>query len=281
MLKKFACFGFVASLTSGLALPAPAFAQEQATQWQIDQSDSGCRAVATNPPENVPLVFFTASLRSLNIDFFALIRETVDFDANYSIDFMPTAQEAESALLSIPATASPTYNPDARLDLHAEITPYDGGSLLDHAAPLGRIDIKKGSAGSIASLPITDWQAVEAALRGCIDEVTMLRKQQRPPEMTGENAPYASIPRGNVKARVQYPPRALREGVSGWVRVRLDINVLGYPTDCTIVETSGSEHFNREGCKLERVAQFYTARNAEDEPIAGSWETTLRFELAE
>lgn len=276
MLKKLACLGLIASIAPALALSAPAFAEE-ATQWRVDQSDSECRAVATNPPENVESAAFTASLRFSSLDFFATLRETPELDAAHSLHFMAAEQEP---LLKLEAEAEPTYSPAARLGVHAAIGPEQRNRLRQSTPPLTALQFMKG-AEQIAAMPIAEWRAVESALSSCVDAAADIRKDERPDGITSADAPYAPVPRNRFKAQVQYPSRALREGISGWVRVRLDVDILGFPTGCTIVETSGSEHFEREGCKMQRRAQFYTARNAADEPVAGSWETTLRFELPE
>jgi TonB family protein len=73
-----------------------------------------------------------------------------------------------------------------------------------------------------------------------------------------------------------YPPEAVRAGVAGTVRVRLDVDSTGATTACTILESSGASLLDSKACELLRVrARFRPARDGSGKAVASTW--TARF----
>lgn len=104
-----------------------------------------------------------------------------------------------------------------------------------------------------------------------------------PPAGTIENARSFE---GDVRALFtadDYPSQSLRDGEQGTVRVRLTINRLGMPRQCTIEQSSGYRRLDEATCRilLER-ARFEPAVNEAGEVVQGFYTVPpIRWQLAE
>jgi TonB family protein len=75
-----------------------------------------------------------------------------------------------------------------------------------------------------------------------------------------------------------YPAAALRAGVEGLVRVRLEISRRGRVARCTIVQSSGSELLDTATCGLLQArARFKPARNARGRTVGDSALAPVRW----
>jgi TonB family protein len=93
----------------------------------------------------------------------------------------------------------------------------------------------------------------------------------------------AAKPAGDPGAWIMvsdYPPAALRARQTGAVRFELRIDAAGRPTDCAILESSGSADLDRQTCALMgQRARFSPALDAGGKPVASTWASRVRWAL--
>ncbi|MEB3416592.1 energy transducer TonB [Alteriqipengyuania sp. WL0013] len=79
---------------------------------------------------------------------------------------------------------------------------------------------------------------------------------------------------------MQYPSRAMREGVEGTVKASMQVDEYGYIAECTVAVSSGSTYLDDATCRdLKRYARFYPARDASGEATPGTYVRDVRWEL--
>ena len=79
---------------------------------------------------------------------------------------------------------------------------------------------------------------------------------------------------------MQYPSRAMREGVEGTVKASMQVDEYGYIAECTVAVSSGSTYLDDATCRdLKRYARFYPARDASGEAAPGTYFRDVRWEL--
>ena len=77
-----------------------------------------------------------------------------------------------------------------------------------------------------------------------------------------------------------YPSIALRRGLEGTARFRLEIASNGKVESCTIVRSSGVDQLDQATCRnVMRRAKFVPARDASDRPVRGSYESSIRWRI--
>jgi TonB family protein len=95
--------------------------------------------------------------------------------------------------------------------------------------------------------------------------------------------PAQAVPIGSQAEWVtpdDYPPQALREELSGRTRVRLDLDVEGVPTRCSITSTSGSEVLDSTTCaRLMERARFRPTLNDAGQAVPAIFETSVFWSL--
>lgn len=94
-----------------------------------------------------------------------------------------------------------------------------------------------------------------------------------PPPRQGNLAGYVSMD--------DYPAEALRKGEQGVVEVRLDIDVAGHVSACTVTQSSGSTILDGATCRLlSRRARFSPARDAQGRPVPDSYTQRIAWRLS-
>jgi protein TonB len=77
-----------------------------------------------------------------------------------------------------------------------------------------------------------------------------------------------------------YPSRALNEGVEGRVGVSVTVTPQGRATGCSVTSSSGSSVLDQAACRgMESYARFNPALDRDGNPIAGSFRTTIVYQL--
>jgi protein TonB len=75
-----------------------------------------------------------------------------------------------------------------------------------------------------------------------------------------------------------YPDAAVADRASGLVSFRLEVDDAGLVSGCKVTKGSGSEALDKATCSLlRRRARFLPGRNADNEPIGGSWGGTVTW----
>ncbi len=100
-----------------------------------------------------------------------------------------------------------------------------------------------------------------------------------PPRFT----PKSPEPRGNPGSWAttdDYPSRALREEREGVTRFTVQVNAEGRVTSCNVTNSSGSPDLDDAACRsVSRRARFKPATNGEGEAVAGSWSSSVRWQI--
>lgn len=84
-------------------------------------------------------------------------------------------------------------------------------------------------------------------------------------------ATFASIPDGfsSIYSDDDYPHSAIRNEEQGTVGMRYDVDATGKPSNCKVVESSGSDALDQTSCRvLLRRGKFVPARTRDGQPVA-------------
>lgn len=82
--------------------------------------------------------------------------------------------------------------------------------------------------------------------------------------------------------RIVYPSDMLWRGQAAILQFRLSVNSIGKASDCHIQKTTRPREFDDAVCnKLVRLAKFEPALDANGEPIASYWRSTVVFDIPE
>ncbi len=77
-----------------------------------------------------------------------------------------------------------------------------------------------------------------------------------------------------------YPREMVRQGLAGYLNVRLSVSAEGQPTACHLQTPINHEVFEREACEgLMRHAKFSPALDAAGQPIASYYQTSILYML--
>ncbi|MDJ0976949.1 MAG: TonB family protein [Erythrobacter sp.] len=104
-----------------------------------------------------------------------------------------------------------------------------------------------------------------------------------PPVAPSLPDPIAATPRGNPGSWItesDYRSRWIREGRSGVASFTLEIDARGRVSDCTITRSTGHDVLDGATCRLlTRRARFNPARGPEGEKIAGTYSSSVAWEI--
>lgn len=117
-----------------------------------------------------------------------------------------------------------------------------------------------------------------AAMRKCTDELLAHWGVDLPAHrgLTRAVAPRANP--ANWVTSSDYPSKLLIKGEQGIVQFRLSIDANGRPTQCHIQRSTRPEGFDKAVCNaLMRRGRFDPALDADGQPIASYWRSTVRF----
>ncbi len=79
-----------------------------------------------------------------------------------------------------------------------------------------------------------------------------------------------------------YPTQARARGQEGQTVFALDLDARGRITNCTIVQSSGSDLLDSTTCaQLISNGRFKPARDAEGKPVPGRFQSAMRWKLVE
>ena len=97
--------------------------------------------------------------------------------------------------------------------------------------------------------------------------------------------PVGATPRGKPGTWVtnaDYRPRWIREELTGSARFTLSIDAAGKVTGCTITRSTGHAALDTTTCELvTKRARFDAARDGNGKPVAGSFSSTIRWNIPE
>jgi protein TonB len=104
-----------------------------------------------------------------------------------------------------------------------------------------------------------------------------------PPDPPKESLARAVEPGGGRAGWVtseDYPPGALREGVTGTVGISVAIGIDGRVQGCEVTKSSGNAQLDDTTCRLyARRARFKPGLDAEGKPVAAHFADRIRWEL--
>lgn len=131
-----------------------------------------------------------------------------------------------------------------------------------------------------AALPPTDQVTFDA----CFDRVgAKLTADDRTAVAKTVGFPKPPVPKGNPGRWIvtnDYPSRALRDNAEGRAVIRLSISRYGFPVQCIVIVSSGSDLLDRTTCRrmLQR-AEFYPARDAAYQAVEGSYAQAVTWAI--
>lgn len=103
------------------------------------------------------------------------------------------------------------------------------------------------------------------------------------PTQTPPGPSVGAKPRNDPSAWIttdDYRTSWITREMTGTARFRLEIAANGRVTNCTITGTTGHSSLDQATCQLlERRAKFQPARTGSGEPVAGSYESAVRWVL--
>ena len=74
---------------------------------------------------------------------------------------------------------------------------------------------------------------------------------------------------------------ALANEAEGHLSFRVTVDVYGEVVDCVITKSSGIKVFDQRACDtVSTRARFYPAFNAEQQPVQGTYTTSVRWAIA-
>jgi TonB family protein len=144
-----------------------------------------------------------------------------------------------------------------------------GDGFLDRMARSSVLTIRIG-ARRLAEIPIPQAAAATRALRDCND--ALLRNWRVDPVAMAalQRLPRPAVQHGELRwiNDRDYPPDALRAGISGMVTYRFTVEVGGRVSDCTTVVSSGNLSLDNKACQvlLER-GRFEPALGTDGRPV--------------
>lgn len=142
----------------------------------------------------------------------------------------------------------------------------------------------KGGVIKPIPLQMTGFSQMMQPLMECANKLTARLSGLREDGRYSRGTP--SLPKDmeewSKKIAAYYPLHLLREGEQGSVGVRLTVNTKGRASYCEVVQYKGPASFNDTACLLLlRHARFEPARNAQGEPKASFYQTSVNYKISE
>lgn len=140
----------------------------------------------------------------------------------------------------------------------------------------------------IGLISLMIWADVMVKIAGPTDALEPLDRQDvrqvaAVPFEAGTSRPARPIGNpGNWLGTADYPASALRGEKEGLVRFTLAIDPFGEVAECRITESSGVRQFDDRACAALRTrARFHPALDADGQPVAGTFNSAVRWEIAD
>ncbi|GAA4642075.1 hypothetical protein GCM10023115_03610 [Pontixanthobacter gangjinensis] len=150
----------------------------------------------------------------------------------------------------------------------------------ERAAEIRSFDIVKGVEQPV-SLQLGTLEGAMRAINTCMDDLVRTWGYDPEVQRTRISGPKPSNNPSQWIRSSGYPAGALRKGLSGSVRFRLDIDQEGVVTDCIIQESYSDPIFRDATCKLIKSrASFEPAIGADGKPVRSYWGTSVVFATA-
>lgn len=103
-----------------------------------------------------------------------------------------------------------------------------------------------------------------------------------PGETQEKRAPEPLDDPGSWLNSHDYPARELQHRIEGVVSFALEVAKHGRVTDCSIRQSSGNAALDATACSLMITrARFRPATDEKGEPVAGTWASSIRWEIQE
>jgi len=104
-----------------------------------------------------------------------------------------------------------------------------------------------------------------------------------PPPPPPRVQPKAATPKGNPGNWANandYPSRSLREEKEGVTRFSVQVGADGRVTSCNVTGSSGTPELDSTTCSLiQRRGRFNPATNGDGQAVAGSWSSSVRWQI--
>lgn len=132
------------------------------------------------------------------------------------------------------------------------------------------------------------WADVVVKIAGPTDALEPLDRREvrqvaAAPFVLGTARPARPIENpGNWLENADYPASAILGEKEGVVRFALAIDPFGEVAECRITESSGVRQFDDRACAALRTrARFHPALDVDGQPVAGTFNSAVRWEIAD
>lgn len=134
-----------------------------------------------------------------------------------------------------------------------------------------------------ALLAFLAWTEMVVKIAGPAPTNYVAAYTAKPPGFT-PGKPRAAKPVGNPGdwlSSPDYPTGALVQDKEGVVRFTLSVDPFGDVADCKITKSSGLKQFDERACAaLKTRARFYPALDETGQPVAGTFSSSVRWQIA-
>ena len=136
-------------------------------------------------------------------------------------------------------------------------------------------------------LPKATYETTEKIIERpiIVDTPRVDTKPPAPPAPVPSFSPISAKPRNDPGAWLSdrdYKSAWARRELTGVASFRLDISQTGKVTGCRITGSTGHSELDQATCSLvQRRARFEPARGSNGEPVAGSYSSSVRWQLPE
>jgi TonB family protein len=244
--------------------------------WSVEQGTWGCRVSSpADWPDRTVLALTHRGWPSLDIRILRRGFEPVGKAARFPIDLLASGRESSLAQ----GTAS-LVGADQEWDQFS-LEPVAMEAIAAADTPESVFELRAED-GQHRPVALGGVARAWADAKACRQRVEGLLLDARPPGEPATADPRPPVPRSvQVTTPSDYPARALRNEEQGDVTATVAVDRSGFPSGCTVAQSSGSDALDKETCRLlTSRARFYPARDAGHQPVEGTWSRTVGWRIA-
>ncbi len=283
------CFALAALILPGPALAAP-LELEPSSQWNLSYDMEACRLSRAFGEGDEKIV--TQFIRYMPDPGFEVIvwgklLEPQGREFEYRFAPGDEAGEVQNALFSRGDDGMTVWQFNSGLLPHTEFEKLDKGDPgyrqiaiareEERAKEVRSFEILKGVKQPV-SLRIGSLVNAMQAMDTCMDDLIQEWGYYPVVQHSLISGPQ---PKGNPSRWVtpdDYPSKPLRDGLSGVVRFRVNVDETGAVDGCIIQQALSDPAFRKATCKLiEKRARFAPAIGADGKPVRSFWGTSVVF----
>lgn len=257
---------------------------EPTSQWHLNYADDACRLVRIFGEGENKSVFLIERYEPGDSFFMIVAGEPLKASryADTFFRFGPNGHEDDA-----PTTSGEfgEYSPALMTGGMFLVTPpgftdrdeRENNDNLEEEAAVSWLEVRRGRRQPVR-FELGSMKQPMALMRQCTDELlTHWGIDLEAHRSLTKRAEPKTNP-GNWVRSSDYPSDLMLKGGQGIVQFRLSVGADGRPTQCHIQSSTRPEGFDKVVCNaLMRRARFEPALDAQGQPIASYWRSTVRF----